>query len=79
MGLPQAFLHAGARRVVSSLWAVDDAATAALMGRLYERLLGATPVRPAAALRDAQASVRSRPQWRHPYYWAGFQLLGDWN
>ncbi len=79
VGLPQAFLHAGTRRVVSSLWAVDDAATAALMGRFYEGLLGATPVRPAAALRDAQAYVRSRPQWRHPYYWAGFQLLGDWN
>ena len=79
VGLPQAFLYAGARRVVSSLWAVDDAATAALMGRFYEGLLARSPVRPAAALRDAQAYVRAQPQWRHPYYWAGFQLLGDWN
>ncbi|HET9316944.1 MAG TPA: CHAT domain-containing protein, partial [Vicinamibacteria bacterium] len=79
VGVSQAFLYAGARRVVSSLWAVDDLATSALMARFYEGLLAPQPLRPAAALRDAQAYVRSRPQWRHPYYWAGFQLLGDWN
>jgi CHAT domain-containing protein len=49
------------------------------MGRFYERLLAPRPLSPASALRAAQSHVRSRPQWRHPYYWAAFQLQGDWN
>ena len=77
-GLPQAFMYAGARSVVSSLWAVDDLATSALMTRFYEGLLAREPLRPSAALRAAQTYVRSRPQWRHPYYWAAFQIQGDW-
>jgi CHAT domain-containing protein len=79
VGLPQGFMYAGARRVVSSLWAVDDAATAALMARFYEGLLSPKPLRPAAALRAAQEWVRAQPHWRDPYYWAAFQLQGDWN
>ena len=35
MGLTRAFLHAGARRVVATLWPVDDWATAALMEGFY--------------------------------------------
>ena len=35
VGLPQAFMYAGARRVVSSLWGVDDAATATLAGKSF--------------------------------------------
>ena len=71
-------MHAGARRVVSTLWGVDDAVTATLMSRFYERLLGPRPLPPAAALRAAQLDVRAQPRWRHPYYWAAFQLQGDW-
>lgn len=78
VGLAQAFMHAGARRVVSTLWGVNDAVTATLMARFYERLLGPRPLAPAAALRDAQLHVRAQPRWRHPYYWAAFQLQGDW-
>ncbi len=40
LGFAQAFLTAGARSVCLSLWKVDDTATALLMGRFYENLLG---------------------------------------
>jgi CHAT domain-containing protein/tetratricopeptide (TPR) repeat protein len=77
MGLTRGFLFAGARRVVASLWNVDDRATAELMKRFYDGMLrGKLP--PAAALRRAQLEVSRQPQWRSPYYWAGFQLYGDW-
>ncbi len=78
MGLPRAFLHAGAPRVLGSLWKVDDAATRALMTKFYESW---NPVKgPAAsaasALRRAQAHVRSHPEWKAPYYWAAWVLWG---
>ena len=33
---------------------------------------------PAAALRAAQNSIRQRPEWQSPYYWAGFTLQGEY-
>ena len=75
VGLPQAFLIAGAQRVLVSLWRVRDQATAELMKRFYDRLLvGAQP--PAAALRAAQRSMRAESRWQDPQHWAGFLLLG---
>ena len=77
MGLARGFLAAGAARVVASLWAVEDRATAELMGRFYRELLaGGRP--PAAALRAAQLDLRRHLRWRDPYHWAGFVLVGDW-
>ena len=76
--LANAFLHAGAHRVVASLWKVDDEATAELMQRFYQHLLGRTRMTPAAALRAAQLEIAAIPRWREPYYWAGFALYGDW-
>jgi CHAT domain-containing protein len=75
--LPQAFLRAGARRVLASLWQVEDESTAVLMEQFYRRLL-TQHLLPAQALREAQLAVRAQPQWRSPRYWAGFVLLGDW-
>src|SRR5262249_36869899 len=78
VGLPRAFLYAGAPRVVASLWRVDDAATAELMKRFYQGMLGPKKLRPAAALREAQLAVARQKRWEHPYYWAGFVLQGEW-
>ena len=78
VGLTRAFTYAGASRVVSSLWKVDDEATRALMERFYE--LWNPPKDPglsaAAALRKAQDHVRSQPAWSHPKYWAAWILWG---
>jgi CHAT domain-containing protein len=77
IGLTRGFMYAGASSVVASLWKVDDEATAELMKRFYSNLLqrGMTP---AAALREAQNSIRQEPQWRSPYYWAAFTLQGEY-
>jgi len=77
VGLTRAFMHAGASRVMASLWEVDDRATAELMRRFYRGML-VEKRRPAAALREAQLQMRADPRWRSPYYWAGFTLVGDW-
>lgn len=77
IGLARAFLQAGARQVVASLWPVDDAATAELMTRFYRHLL--RDGRPASeALRRAQRELAGQAPWQAPYYWAGFVLQGDW-
>jgi CHAT domain-containing protein len=70
-------MYAGAPRVVASLWQVDDRATAQLMGRFYEAMLG-QGLRPAAALRAAQVSMMKDRRWQVPYYWAAFTLQGEW-
>ena len=77
MGLSRAFLHAGARQVVASLWNVNDEATATLMIHFYTALLR-DHLPPTAALRRAQLAVRADPRTAAPYYWAGFELQGDW-
>ncbi len=71
LGLARSFWRAGAQRLLVSRWMVDDASTAELMRRFYNYLqLGKSP---AAALQKAQ--VAELAKYRHPFYWAGFELL----
>ncbi len=75
--LGRAFLAAGAANALVSLWRVDDSSTEQLMVGFYRQLLE-RGLDPAAALREAQLAVRSRPGWSDPYYWGAFVLEGDW-
>ena len=91
-GFTPALFAAGARRILSSLWPVDDRATTILMNRFYENYTGhytdrrlgaiAEPMKAARALREARIYVRTladasgRRPYEHPVYWAGFFLLG---
>jgi CHAT domain-containing protein/tetratricopeptide (TPR) repeat protein len=77
-GLTRGFMYAGARRVVVSLWNVNDKATASLMQRLYVGMLRSNKT-PAAALRAAQIEMLRTRQWQSPYYWAAFVMQGEWN
>jgi CHAT domain-containing protein len=77
IGLTRGFMYAGARRVVASLWQVDDRATAELMKRFYQAMLGGG-MKPAAALRSAQTEMWRDKRWQAPYYWGAFTLQGDW-
>jgi CHAT domain-containing protein len=77
VGLTRGFMHAGAQRVVASLWQVDDLATAELMKRFYSGMLKEN-LRPAAALREAQIEMSGSSRWSSPYYWAGFVIQGEW-
>jgi CHAT domain-containing protein len=78
-GLSRAFLYAGASALLVSQWRVDDATTADLMGRFYTAL--AAGAGRAAALQTAQCAFiegyEGAGEQVHPFFWAGFQLIGD--
>src|SRR5579871_5773962 len=77
IGLTRGFMYAGASRVMASLWSVSDKATAELMSRFY-KAMEQDGLRPPAALRRAQEEMQRQPRWRSSFYWAGFQLQGEW-
>jgi CHAT domain-containing protein/Tfp pilus assembly protein PilF len=79
VGMTRAFMFAGAPRVIVSLWKVDDDATRALMVKFYglwNPKDGSRGLPTAAALKKAQEFVASHEKWKHPYYWAAWQLWG---
>jgi len=78
VGLTRGFMYAGARRVIVSLWNVNDKATASLMQRVYAGILK-TNKTPASSLRAAQIEMWRQKQWQSPYYWAAFVMQGEWN
>jgi CHAT domain-containing protein/Tfp pilus assembly protein PilF len=77
IGLTRGFMYAGASRVVASLWNVSDVATAELMTNFY-RAMEQDHVAPVAALRSAQIALWKQKRWHSPYFWAAFQIQGDW-
>lgn len=70
-GLSRAFIFGGSMLVVSSLWNVDDVATASIMARFVELLSETNPIE---ALRQAQNEARE--QWKDPRLWASFVAFG---
>jgi CHAT domain-containing protein len=75
VGLTRAFLTAGADNVVASLWRVEDLATAELMRRFYRELGDGASF--SDALTIAQRALLHDPDTAHPFYWAGFSLVGE--
>jgi tetratricopeptide (TPR) repeat protein len=76
-GLSQAFLQAGVRSLLVSLWQVDDPATAALVRAFYTAWQAGADK--ALALRQAMTQAQQDSRWSHPYYWGAFVLVGDWD
>jgi CHAT domain-containing protein/Tfp pilus assembly protein PilF len=76
-GMTRGFMYAGSKRVMVSLWDVQDQATARLMTDFYRGLLGRKRSNTAAALRAAQIAIWREGRWQAPYYWAGFVLQGE--
>lgn len=80
-GIGRAFIDAGARTVVQSLWRVSDAATHSLMNAFYSALLGTAdsfdgPQDVATSLRYAQEVARTG-KWNHPTQWGAWLVVGD--
>jgi hypothetical protein len=75
-GLVRAFIGAGGRSVIASHWPVPDDydATQRLIGGLFKASPG-TPI--ATSLRTAQRDLMDHAETSHPYYWAGFAIIGD--
>jgi len=74
--LERAFLLAGAKSVIASLWTADDTYTIALMKRLYQHLVDGYDK--GSALRQAKLDLLQEfGEQALPVYWAGFTLVGD--
>jgi CHAT domain-containing protein len=74
-GFTRSFLAAGAPALLVSPWAVDDESTARLMGRFHTEVKGGAEAR--AARRAAQLDVARAGCTAHPFFCAGFILVGD--
>ena len=77
ISLARAFMYAGTKSVVTTLWSVDDAKSKELMVEFYRQLQMGQ--RKDAALRAAKLNYLQRfsGEAAHPFYWAGFIGLGD--
>jgi CHAT domain-containing protein/Tfp pilus assembly protein PilF len=78
VGLSWALFAAGASSAVVSQWEVDSASTTALMVGFHQRLLDRKPAATTTsdALREAAVNLMKDPRFRHPFYWAGFIVIG---
>lgn len=72
IGLDRAFLNRHAIGVISSLWRIDDVASAVIMKRFYRYMSEGIEV--SHAIRDSQLLVKQF--YNHPAYWAGFKYTG---
>jgi CHAT domain-containing protein len=76
LGIAGIASQAGAKSTVASLWLVEADSTAQLMSEFYKGLENG--MTKAEALRQAQLKLSSNPKYSHPYFWAGFILVGNW-
>ena len=75
VGIARAFLGAGARSVLVSLWAVDDKATLEFMKTFYQHLVKGKSA--GEALNQAMNCMRESEEFGAVKYWAPFVLIGD--
>ncbi|HDL86530.1 MAG TPA: CHAT domain-containing protein, partial [Candidatus Acetothermia bacterium] len=76
VGLTRAFISAGASSVLSSLWSVPSGSTSQLMVSFYKHMQEGMDK--AEALRAAELEVMNTSGCTQPWYWAAFNLMGDW-
>jgi CHAT domain-containing protein len=84
IGLTWAFFVAGTPTTVVSQWKVESVSTAALMLTFHRTLKareqrGDSVFATAKALRRADVQMLHSRQHAHPFYWAGFVVVGDPN
>lgn len=79
IGLAWSFMNAGARNVVVSQWKVESASTTDLTVDFYKSLNQSGGERKPEALREAALKLRRSAATAHPFYWAGFVLIGEAN
>jgi CHAT domain-containing protein len=77
LGLAGVAIQARTRSTIASLWKVNDKATQILMADFYQNLV-TKKLSKAESLKLAQQSLLRNPQYRSPYYWAAFVLVGNW-
>ena len=75
VGIARAFLAAGARSVLVTLWAIDDEATLEFMKSFYQHLKKGKTT--SAAVHQSMKCLRESKKFSEMRYWAPFQLIGD--
>jgi CHAT domain-containing protein len=75
LGIPRIFFYVGARSLVTTLWEINDRATALFMDYFYGYLKDG--LSKAEALRRAKIKM-ARSSYSHPFYWGGYVLNGDY-
>ncbi|MEL6852101.1 MAG: CHAT domain-containing protein [Bacteroidota bacterium] len=75
LSLARAFRYAGVPSIVMSLWQADDFSTQHIMYGFYEALSQGESK--SEALRQAKLQYLSHAHKDHPFFWAGFVMIGD--
>ena len=75
VGIARAFLGAGARSVIASLWAIDEEVTLKFMRHFYEHLVKGQSA--SKSLHEAMKMMRESDDFNAVKYWAPFMLIGD--
>ena len=75
VGIARAFLGAGARSVIATLWEIDDEATLAFMRHFYEQLVAGQSA--SKSLHHAMKRMRESEKFNAVKHWAPFVLIGD--
>ena len=63
---------------MATLWCVHDEASAALVTSFYAEIRKHPNLSKARALQQAQQQLMNNPNYRHPYYWSAFLIIGNW-
>ena len=79
IGLSWAMFIAGVPSLVVSQWKVESAGTRELMVNFHRGLISPTSPAKSEALRQAALKLMKNPETNHPFYWAGFVLVGEGN
>jgi len=77
IGISWAFFLAGVPTTVVSQWKVESASTAKLMINFHRHLKDANGASKAQALRQAALDLLKDKSYQHPFYWAGFVMIGN--
>jgi CHAT domain-containing protein/tetratricopeptide (TPR) repeat protein len=77
IGLSWALFVAGTPTSVVSQWKIDSTSTSEFMVALHRHLRASPRAAKAQALRAASRALLAKPAYRHPFYWAGFVMMGD--
>jgi CHAT domain-containing protein len=78
MSLARSFTLAGASSVVKTAWEINDEASAAIMTRFYWHLSKGKEKNEAMRLAKLEYLKGSSPSFSNPWYWAAYEVLGDY-
>jgi CHAT domain-containing protein len=76
IGFTRSFLSAGVSGLIVSLWPVSDDSTELLMSTLYQQLRAGQSAQDA--MRAGQVALLRDRRFAHPFFWAPFNLIGNW-